>query len=251
MDWSASIFSYCERAADPSFWAEPFNAVSNLSFIIAAYLAAEGFRRRSHRPDPAVWLLIALTAIIGVGSFLFHTLATRWSALADVVPIGLFMLSYLVFAVRRFAQAPWWATIALLAFYLACVWTAVNLPCPAGLLPVTEAMDRPCLNGSMLYIPSWIALTGMAIYLAHHRLPAAGYLSKASVILAVALFLRTIDFEVCGSTTYFGSPRGTHAFWHLLNGLMLYALLRAAIENSVARSFTGEFDSRAAARPWS
>jgi hypothetical protein len=35
VDWWAAIDSYCERTG-PDFWSEPFNALSNLSFIVAA-----------------------------------------------------------------------------------------------------------------------------------------------------------------------------------------------------------------------
>jgi hypothetical protein len=36
--WSTPVDLYCERT-DPSFWAEPINALSNLSFLLAAWLA--------------------------------------------------------------------------------------------------------------------------------------------------------------------------------------------------------------------
>ena len=39
MDWTASIDGYCERL-DPSFWAEPLNAWTNLAFLLAAAVMA-------------------------------------------------------------------------------------------------------------------------------------------------------------------------------------------------------------------
>ncbi len=39
MDWG-KVYSYCERGGDPSFWAEPLNALSNGAFIIAGLIAA-------------------------------------------------------------------------------------------------------------------------------------------------------------------------------------------------------------------
>ena len=37
MNWTAPLDFYCERTS-AAFWAEPFNAVSNASFLVAAAL---------------------------------------------------------------------------------------------------------------------------------------------------------------------------------------------------------------------
>ena len=77
MDWSQTIDAYCERT-DASFWSEPLNAVTNLAFLITALVSWQ--RVRGERL-PLAGLLCALLAMIGIGSFLFHTFATRWAAL--------------------------------------------------------------------------------------------------------------------------------------------------------------------------
>lgn len=43
MSLGEKLFLYCERAQDPSFWAEPLNAVSNAAFLIAAFVAAREY----------------------------------------------------------------------------------------------------------------------------------------------------------------------------------------------------------------
>ncbi len=109
MDWnSAEVFNYCERGGDPAFWAEPLNAVSNGAFIIAGLIAGVQLARTA-RADRALfeWCLVALVLAIGVGSFMFHTYATVWSIPFDTIPISLFMLGYLGYALRRFAGLPW------------------------------------------------------------------------------------------------------------------------------------------------
>ena len=88
--------AYCERG-DPGFWAEPVNALTNAAFPIAAGLAA-----RRARGDGAVLALAAVTVVVGIGSFLFHTLANRWSMLADVIPIAVFIYGYFALAMARF-----------------------------------------------------------------------------------------------------------------------------------------------------
>lgn len=90
---------YCERTS-PAFWAEPANAITNLAFIAAAIWAYATARRRSE-PNPLVWTLIALAAAIGVGSFLFHTVATVWAGLADMLPIWVFVALYSGVAASR------------------------------------------------------------------------------------------------------------------------------------------------------
>lgn len=228
MDWSAKVFIYCERGLDPSFWAEPLNALSNLSFVIAALLAARLYVR-GPRPDHAVAALIGLVAIVGGGSFLFHTFATRWSALADVLPIAIFMIAYTGFALRRFAGAPWWVVILGLLAFVGSLWAARRLPCTPDLMPITAAAGYGCFNGSVGYVPALVALALMSGYLAVRRHAAWPLLGISAVVFAVSLAFRTVDFEVCGLTELLGRARGTHALWHLLNGLMLYMLLQAAV----------------------
>ena len=233
MDWKEQLFIYCERGSDPSFWAEPFNAISNLGFLIAAAAAFAAYLRKGGG-DRAEGALIVIVATIGAGSFLFHTFATRWAAIADIAPIGVFMLAYLAFALLRFLGAPWWVVgVALAAFLLAGRSAAL---CPVGLLPVTEAAGRPCFNGSLAYSPALLALFVLAAMLAWRGHPATARVGAAALLLAASLTLRTLDVEVCPLTDILGQPRGAHALWHALNAGVLYLLLMAAIESPARES---------------
>lgn len=230
MSWSEKIFAYCERAGDPAFWAEPFNAISNVAFLLAAFAGAALLARQ---PRPASrrieWGLVLLVAIIGVGSFLFHTTATRWASVADTAPIGIFMIGYLAYAMRRFLNAPYWVVGVALAVFIATLRYAGSIPCDPELLPVTVAAGRPCFNGSLGYVPALgaLLLIGGVLLAKGHR---AGWpVLAGGLIFAASLTLRTIDFELCGATSILGRARGTHALWHTLNALLLYVLLAAAI----------------------
>ena len=75
MDWTRAIDGYCERT-DPSFWAEPVIAVTNVAFLIAAWIMWR--RVRGQGLPLAVWMVVILAAI-GVGSYLFHTYAQVWA----------------------------------------------------------------------------------------------------------------------------------------------------------------------------
>ena len=62
------------------------------------------------------YLFIALVFLIGLGSLAFHLLADGASLLADVVPIDVFMLVYLGFALNRFLRVPpGWTVLILIA----------------------------------------------------------------------------------------------------------------------------------------
>src|SRR3712207_1850463 len=92
--------NYCERI-DAHFWAEPLNAITNVAFLLAAALAARLLLRERASDWPAA-ILTALVGAIGIGSFLFHTIPSRWTAAVDVIPIQLFAFGYFFLAMRRF-----------------------------------------------------------------------------------------------------------------------------------------------------
>lgn len=231
---STQIFAYCERGLDPSFWAEPFNALSNAAFFLAAAfgvaaLAASPAARVQKRPLWAEAGLVTLVAIIGVGSLLFHTLATRWAAIADGAPIGIFMLAYTGYALRRYLGQSWPMTIAGVAAFLVSFATFAAMPCPIALRQLVKGSG--CLNGSLAYAPALatLVLVGFAAKARSH--PSAGYLLAATAVFAVSLAFRSLDQELCSATLLWSRPRGTHALWHLLNALTLGLLLAAAVRH--------------------
>jgi hypothetical protein len=229
MNLGEKIFIYCERGQDPSFWAEPINALSNAAFIIAALVATRDYLNAPpERRTLAAALLVALTYVIGVGSFLFHTYATRWASLADQIPIALFMLAYFGFLLRHYLGLNWiFVALGLAAFY-GSIKFAGSLPCNYGdLLPITARTGARCLNGTVGYVPAFLALVISSAVLVSH--PAGRSIAVASVVFLVSMTFRTIDIEICELTRVGGHLRGSHFMWHVLNGLTLYILLRAAI----------------------
>ncbi len=241
MSWSEQVFRYCERGQDPSFWAEPLNALSNVAYLIVAGVAAARLLAIRTGPDAgraregeaaAVAGLVALTSLIGIGSFLFHTVATRWARLADVLPISMFMGVYLVFALRAFVGWSWSRTgLALLAF-LAASGVAASLACPTqtGIAAIRE----PCLKGAMGYVPALIAM-GLVGTLLRDRHPAGRHLLMATAVFIAAMIVRWVDMRMCGATLFFGRMRGTHALWHLLTAGMIHLLLAAALAQLSSR----------------
>ena len=217
MDWTEQIFAYCERGLDAGFWAEPLNAVSNAAFLLAAGLALAQWRRGAQPGRRAELALIGLVGVIGIGSFLFHTLATRWAVVADTAPIGMFMLAYLAFAIRRFAGAAWRWTAALLVVFIAALWAAGSVRCGTG----------RCLNGSFGYIPALLALGLLAAWLGWRGHAAARALGIGTGLFALSLTARTLDRTLCTET----GALGLHFIWHLANATLLYILLDAALRH--------------------
>lgn len=230
MSWHDKIFIYCERGADAAFWAEPLNAVTNGAFIIAGLIAAWQLARTPNAGRALFeWLLVLLVLVIGVGSFLFHTYATRWAVLADTIPISLFMLGYLGYALRRFVGLPWLGVAVALAAFYATIHFAQGLTCANELLPVTRAAGRSCFNGTLGYAPAFAALLLVGLVLIWQRHPAAPYLLAAAAVFLVSMTFRTVDFEVCRWMVRGARGIGTHFLWHVLNAVTLYLLLLAAI----------------------
>jgi hypothetical protein len=200
---------YCERLS-PAFWAEPANAMSNFAFVIAAAGAFLLWRRRGGADYPALALII-VTASVGVGSFIFHTIATRGAMLLDVIPIAIFIYGYFLLALRRYFRlsiVP--ATAITLAF--------------AALSFFATTIDA--LNGSVGYLPALAALSIFAALLwpRSGQRGAAHALAAAALLFAISLVFRTIDRAICPAF-----PLGAHLLWHMLNACVLWLLLRAAI----------------------
>lgn len=208
MNWSQPVDLYCERL-DPSFWAEPLNALTNLAFLIAAAVALAQWRRAGDKDWP-VLVLIGVTFAIGIGSFIFHTVATRGASLFDTIPIAVFIYGYLLLALRRLLDLPTPVALGVLAAF------AVVGALEARLVPAGT------LNGSHAYLPALAALVvvGLLCQLPRPR----RLLLLAAAVLALSIVCRSIDRTVCAAL-----PIGTHFLWHMLNGVVLYLALRAAL----------------------
>lgn len=216
--WIQSIDSYCERL-DPGFWAEPINAVSNGFFLLAAVHAFCLWRWEERADWPSLWLII-VTAVVGIGSFLFHTFANCWSLLADVLPIAVFIYSYFLLAMRRYL-----ALGVLSAVAITLAFAAFNMSFTRLWFSVFPDIS---LNGSAGYLPALMAMLAVGVVCRAGKAQQAGRaLLWAGCVFAVSLFFRSIDSAVCTAL-----PLGTHMLWHMLNALVLWILMNAAIRHA-------------------
>ena len=193
------IDAYCERTS-AAYWAEPFNAVTNAAFVVAAIVM---WRRTQGLPMARA--LCVILGVIGVGSYLFHTHANRLTALMDVLPILGFILLYLFAATRDLlglrGLVPWGAVLLFLPY-------TIGLGAALGsLLP---------LGSSAAYapIPPLILAYAWAV---GRTAPRTGRgMALGAGILVLSLTFRTLDGPLCDEL-----PLGTHFLWHMLNALML------------------------------
>ncbi|WP_305907495.1 ceramidase domain-containing protein [Methylomarinum sp. Ch1-1] len=201
---------YCERL-DAGFWAEPFNALSNAIFLIAAWFAWR-LSKRSAEPSLTIKLLVLLIASIGVGSFIFHTFATRWSMILDLLPILLFQLTFFWIYSQKVMSFEKRQSALLLTVYLLSIVLGGRFP--------------EFFNGSLIYLPALLLLLSLGVfhYLQHKQ--ERYILLGVSGLFMLSLAFRTLDAEICPQF-----PLGTHFLWHLSCGVIVYLSARALLIN--------------------
>ena len=205
---------YCERVG-PGLLAEPLNAVSNISFLVAAW-AAWVLARRTGALSTGVQVLIALAAATGIGSILWHTYPTMLMLILDIVPILLFIMWFIWLYTRNVIRMrPLFAGASVGAFLLL---TFLAFPF-AGVL-----------HGALVYAPGLVVTLVLGVFHAIERTVARFTLLAAAGVYLAALFFRTIDSEVCSVL-----PIGTHFLWHLLIGFVTYLAMRPLILSITTR----------------
>lgn len=214
----APIDLYCERLGI-EFWAEPVNALTNLAFVAAGFWGVFAARRNAAGTFVQVlgWWVVA----IGCGSFLFHTFANRLTIWLDIVPIATLVLVFSFFALHRFAGYGKAVAVAILIVFLA-VAGAATWAVPDWL--------RIASNGTTGYLPAFLAMLVFGVLCLWRGSPVGWYMLAAGCIFVVSATSRMLDLVVCDAF-----PLGTHFLWHLLNGLVLWVMLAAAVRHGAAK----------------
>lgn len=206
--------AYCERVG-PGLLAEPLNAITNVSFLLAAW-AAWVLARRTGTLSAGVQVLVAIGASVGIGSILWHTLANSWALILDIVPIIVFIMCFIWLHARSVIEVPVRSAVALVAAFL--LMTAFVFPYSA------------VLHGALVYTPGLLVVLALGLYDARKGTAARYTLLLAAGVYVGALFFRTIDNEVCSVV-----PLGTHFIWHSLIGLATYLAMRSLILNLASK----------------
>lgn len=207
----AAVDHYCERNS-AALDAEPVNAITNAAFLIAAWGV---WRLQRGHPDlagPLVRSLPWLIALVGIGSFVFHTIATRWAEWSDVLPILLFMLVYVWLFLTHFFD---WPAAAKMVAVTALVGST---------LAIEAIVPGSILWGGALYIPTLLTLLLFGSVLLGAHLTAGLSFFAATLVFLLSFTARTLDMPLCPAISI-----GTHFLWHLLNATVLYLLAHTLI----------------------
>jgi len=202
---------YCERL-EPGLWAEPLNAVTNAAFFIAGFFLLL-LARKENAFEWRSLLLIILVFAMGVGSTLFHTFATLWAMLSDVLPILIYQIVFIVVYSQRVIGLKFPYCQAPVALFILTMVGAMQLP-------------REWLNGTLEYAPALIFVAGFGFWHLKRAARERWGLLAAAAVFVVSMSLRSIDMQICAL-----KPIGTHYLWHILNGAVLYLSTRAYILN--------------------
>jgi len=198
---------YCERTG-PEFWSEPINALTNISFIIASLVIFYLYKKEKQK-DVSILILGIMSMSVGIGSFIFHTLAIRWASLFDLLPIAIFS-TYLVYLSARRSRglSIGKSLIFLFGFFMFLGITMKFAP-------------MNILSGSLMYVP--VILT--VIYFAKYGKNNNKYFKLGAFFFILSIIFRTLDSYMVGHFEL-----GTHFLWHTFNGLTFFFLMRAVMK---------------------
>lgn len=225
MDWYTPVDLYCERI-EPEFWAEPLNALSNASFIIAA-LYGMYVMYSLNRVNFINVLLCISAGCIGIGSFLFHTHASLWSSFADVFPIWFFVVFAITTCISRLSKKP-----KAFVFSINLIISSIIIFSIASSESATQVVPSDDIfNGSLQYVPALIALWFFAISSKRKGLDIYPLILGGAITFTMSLGARTVDMHLCSIFSL-----GTHFLWHTLNGVMVGCILLAIIKLPAANN---------------
>ena len=167
-------------------------------------------RKQAHNSSIAA--IVGMIAAIGIGSFMFHTMATPFTRWLDIIPIFLFQLLFIRFYTRRVINLPVAVIgILLIVFLAACVY---------------GRQFPDVINGSLIYAPALLVIFVLGLYHYQSQKMERRLLLGASSLFLLSIFFRSIDNMICAQFVL-----GTHFLWHILNALVIYLAMRALIAN--------------------
>jgi hypothetical protein len=211
----AHTYGLCERVG-PEWFAEPLNAVSNIGFLIVAFLIYRDYKAHPDLKGQWIWdvrILTFLIALIGVCSITFHTNPSRLTELMDIIPIVTFIVLFFLSIIVRIGKTNWFQTLICFMAFL-------------GTTHMLVTQFPNAMNDSIGYLSSMAALVMIAVHLHIARRPSSHQFLLAALVGVISLFFRAIDNDICAEW-----PFGTHFLWHTLNATLLYILMKQVIRN--------------------
>ena len=215
MNWFETIDGYCERI-DASFWSEPLNAVTNVIFLMTAIwvLRRDGLNNKARA-------LAFILGMIGIASFLFHSVATAWAGALDVLFILLFTLVYIFVATEDFLglsrRSALGVTLGYFPFSVVVEWLTLPLS---------------FLGSTRIYIPTLVLISLYSLILNKKFPDVSKGLAVGALLLTISMFARSVDLPICEII-----PTGTHFLWHITNAIMLAWMIEVYRRHVISRTF--------------
>ncbi len=202
------IDSYCERV---NFNEEPVNVITNIAFIVAGILLLNTlFKIKEIKPKNFDVLSLSLMIIaIGFGSAAYHFQPNSLTLNLDVLPIAIFIHLFLISLLFR---------VFKLKKLTALIFFGIFITAGVG---AEIYIDRDILNGTIMYVPTYITLFIIVLALKYKSPPMFRYTLNTAIIWTFSLVFRTIDASSCN----YSLGIGTHSLWHMLNAVVLYRLV--------------------------
>ena len=192
---------YCERISG-DFFGEPYNAITNIFFIVSAILIFKLYRD---------YISSFSISFIGLSSFAFHTYPNSITGLLDVIAIVVFMLIFIIKIYKQLLEFKFlYSMFIAILFVLVCFFSGLIL-------------QNTILGTSSFYFPIILHLLFLINYfnkkkLAFNKLK---YLYFSTILFSSSITLRIIDKKICSIF-----PIGTHFLWHIFNAIFLYYLIK-------------------------
>jgi len=212
------IDKYCERTIE-GVSGEPLNVVSNIAFLVVSLLLLKYFRQNFQGEFLKNWdiaTLIFLLFCMTLGSTLWHVYAVRWALYTDAIPILIFMNLFLLSCLFRVLNI---GVVKMFLFF--CAYQLFNYV-------IQSQFSMDTLNGSIFYLPVFVFLVGILLFVRQYRPDLYQYYVISVVLFSVSLVLRTFDVSQCDNF-----PLGTHFLWHTLVSIMLYFLTMSLMLASI------------------
>jgi len=189
------------------FFAEPWNAISSLTFLIPVFYLLYHLRGQYRGYAFLIFWAAPLMAIGGLGSALYHAFrASRFFLFMDFVPIAILTLSVSIYFWNKIL--PHWIYIALVIAASLILRFATF-----GLVQGHAAINLSYfITGLMIFLPALIFLFKTNFFQVR-------FLIYSVIFLLAALFFRHADDW---ENQFFAA--GTHWLWHIFTSAGAFTL---------------------------
>ena len=148
---------------------------------------------------------------------MFHTFATRWAGMADIIPIAGMVLIYHLATMHKIARLP-----------LSAAWGSIII-IPLLSVPLSAILPD-AMGASQAYAPVFVLFAAYTYLHWRNESRELWLLPIAIVVFGMSLTMRMLDGLICDIFPY-----GVHYLWHILNSITLYLAFRAYNLNCIIK----------------